>query len=125
MDFFFDSCMNQKKRRPKRCLFHIIYGHFHYKFQPTGCVIIFLLYGEVKTLCTIFGKKIYPSSCFSCNKQFHPPCSFRERPLIMSNFIGKSEMTPKNRTLEGKNRTLGAAFQTNDYYLGKYLSKSM
>ena len=33
----------------------------------------------------------------------------RERPLMMSDFRGDggSEMTPKNRTLEGKNRTLG------------------
>ena len=35
--------------------------------------------------------------------------SIRERPLMMSDFRGDggSEMTPKNRTLEGKIRTLG------------------
>ena len=36
--------------------------------------------------------------------------NFREHPLMMSDFRGDgggSEMTPKNRTLEGKNRTLG------------------
>ena len=35
--------------------------------------------------------------------------SIRERPLMMSDFRGDggSEMTPKNRTLEGKNWTLG------------------
>ena len=33
----------------------------------------------------------------------------RQRSLMMSDFRGngESEMTPKNRTLEGKNRTLG------------------
>ena len=33
----------------------------------------------------------------------------RERSLMMSDFRGRwgFEMTPKNRTLEGKNRTLG------------------
>ena len=34
---------------------------------------------------------------------------FRKRPLMMSDFRGEegSKMTPKNWTLEGKNRTLG------------------
>ena len=31
----------------------------------------------------------------------------REHPLMMSDFMGGSKMTPQNRTLEGKNRTLG------------------
>ena len=30
----------------------------------------------------------------------------REHPLMMSDFMGGSKMTPQNRTLEGKNRTL-------------------
>ena len=36
-------------------------------------------------------------------------CTVRERSLMMSDFLGDgcSEMTPKNWTLEGKNRTLG------------------
>ena len=39
----------------------------------------------------------------------YPLISYRERPLMMSDFRGDgvSEMTPKNRTLEGENRTLG------------------
>ena len=36
----------------------------------------------------------------------YPLISYRERPLMMSDFRGGSEMTPKNWTSEGKNRTL-------------------
>ena len=39
----------------------------------------------------------------------------RERPLMMSDIRGDggSEMTPKNRTLEGKNPTLGGDWWSN------------
>ena len=41
----------------------------------------------------------------------------RERPLMMSNLRGdeESEMTPKNWTLEGKNRKLGGEWGVKNW----------
>ena len=38
----------------------------------------------------------------------------REHPLMMSDFMGGSKMTPQNRTLEDKNRALGGRRVKND-----------
>ena len=38
----------------------------------------------------------------------------REHPLMMSDFMGGSKMTPQNRTLEDKNRALGERRVKND-----------
>ena len=47
----------------------------------------------------------------------------RERPLMMSDFRGDggSEITPKNWTLEGKNRTLGGRGSKMTLEIGHHL----
>ena len=55
-------------------------------------------------MCQHYSKLMFPAIVEKC------ACGYvRERPLMMSDFRGDggSEMTPKNRILEGKNRTLG------------------